>query len=50
MKKSKSNLWEVFWNACKETPAGMIYPIGAFFGALVHNPVTSRRKANSYAQ
>jgi hypothetical protein len=39
MKSNLSELWQVFWAACLETPRGMAAPFVAFWHTAIHNPV-----------
>jgi hypothetical protein len=43
MKTAFAELWRTFWQACKETPAGMLMPFKAFWDAATHNPILERR-------
>lgn len=36
------DLMKVFWDACKETPKGMLAPFKAFWKVATHNPVLDR--------
>ena len=37
------DLWNVFWQACKETPRGMLLPFRAFWQVATHNPVLEKK-------
>lgn len=43
MLKAFHELWEVFREACLETPRGMFAPFKAFWKTAVHNPVLDHR-------
>jgi hypothetical protein len=43
MKNTLSELWNVFVDACKETPRGMAAPFIAFWKAATHNPVLEKQ-------
>ncbi len=42
MKHVLAELWHVFWQACKETPRGMLLPFKAFWQVATHNPVLEK--------
>lgn len=43
MKQVFDDLWNVFWQACKETPRGMLLPSKAFWQVATHNPVLEKK-------
>jgi len=43
MKDQQAELWQVFWNSCKETPRGMAAPFVAFWRTAIKNPVLERK-------
>jgi hypothetical protein len=41
-----AELWQVFWDACKETPRGMSVPFVAFWRTAIKNPVLERKNTD----